>query len=78
MERLVCQYRKVKRIEALEAEEQRHDQRSLDWHIDDDGSYVFRARLTPEQGERVVQAVEAAMDEALQERKDVSAETSSH
>jgi len=76
MERLVRQYRKVKRIEALEAEEQRHDLRSLDWHVDDDGSYVIRARLTPEQGERVVQAVEAAMDEALQERKDVSAETS--
>ena len=76
MERLVRHYRRVKRIEALEAEEQRHDLRSLDWHVDDDGSYVFRARLTPEQGERVVQAVEAAMDEALQERKDVSAETS--
>jgi len=76
IERLVRHYRRVKRIEALEAEEQRHDLRSLDWHVDDDGSYVFRARLTPEQGERVVQAVEAAMDEALQERKDVSAETS--
>jgi hypothetical protein len=38
----------------------------------------IRARLTPEQGERVVRAVEAAMDEAQDELKDVSAETSSH
>ncbi|MGK7297043.1 MAG: DUF222 domain-containing protein, partial [Candidatus Wenzhouxiangella sp. M2_3B_020] len=76
MERLVRQFRTVKRIEALEAEEQRHDLRSLDWHVDDDGSYVFRGRLTPEQGERVVQAIESAMDEEYRERKDVSAETS--
>jgi len=76
MERLVRQFRTVKRIEALEAEEQRHDLRSLDWHIDDDGSYVIRARLTPEQGERVVHAIESAMDEATEERRDVSAEES--
>ena len=76
VERLVRQFRKVERIEALEAEEQRHDLRSLDWHVDDDGSYVFRARLTPEQGERVVHAIESAMDEEFRERKDVSAETS--
>ena len=75
-ERLVRQFRKAKRIEALEAEEQRHDLRSLDWHVDDDGSYVFRARLTPEQGERVVHAIESAMDEEYRERKGVSAETS--
>ncbi|MBS3747961.1 MAG: DUF222 domain-containing protein, partial [Wenzhouxiangellaceae bacterium] len=76
VERLVSQFRKVKRIEALEAEEQRHDLRELNWHVDDDGSYVFRARLTPEQGERVVKAIESAMDEEFEERKNVSAETS--
>src|SRR6056297_3406682 len=76
VERLVSQYRKVKRIEALEAENQRHRMRELNWYVDDDGSYVFKARLTPEQGERVVRAIESAMDEEFEERKNVSAETS--
>src|SRR6056297_3021856 len=76
VERLVSQYRKVKRIEALEAENQRHRLRELNWYVDDDGSYVFKARLTPEQGERVVKAIESAMDEEFEEQKDVSAETS--
>jgi hypothetical protein len=35
----------------------------------------IRARLTPEQGERVVRAVEAAMDEVRDELQDVSAAT---
>ena len=56
VERLVKQFRKVKRIEALEQENQRHALRELNWFVDDDGSYVFRARLTPEQGERVARA----------------------
>jgi len=76
VERLVRHYRRVKRIEALEHENRRHALRELDWHIDDDGSYVFRARLTPEQGERVVNALEAARDENDFELKNVSAETS--
>jgi len=75
VERLVRQFRKVKRIEALEQENARHDLRELSWHVDDDGSYVFKARLTPEQGERVVKAIETAMDEEFEERKNVSAET---
>jgi hypothetical protein len=75
MERLVRQYRKVKRSEALEHDNQRHALRELDWYIDDDGSYVIRARLTPEQGERVVRALEAACDENDSELRNVSAET---
>ena len=63
VEKLVSQFRKVKRIEAMEAEIQRHDLRELDFYVDDDGSYVFRARLTPEQGERVAKAIESAMGE---------------
>jgi hypothetical protein len=63
VERLVKQFRKVKRIEALEQENQRHALRELNWFVDDDGSYVFRARLTPEQGERVARALEVACDE---------------
>lgn len=77
MEKLVSQFRKVKRIEAMEAEIQRHDLRELNFYVDDDGSYVFKARLTPEHGEHVVKAIESAMDEEFEERKNVSAETSS-
>ena len=77
VERLVSQYRKVKRLEALEAENQRHELRELNWHVDDDGSYVLKARLTPEQGERIVKPIESAMDEEFEERQDVSAERSS-
>ena len=77
MEQLVRYFRKVKRIEALEAENQRHELREMNWHIDDDGSYVIKARLTPEQGERVLKAVESAMDEEFNERKNVSTEDSS-
>ena len=69
MEQLVRYFRKVERIEALEMENQRHDLRELNWHVDDDGSYVIKARLTPEQGERIVKAIESAMDEEFNERK---------
>ena len=75
VERLVKNFRKVKRIEALEQENQRHALRELNWFVDDDGSYVIRARLTPEQGERVVKALEAACDENDYELKNVPAET---
>ncbi|MGM0658050.1 MAG: DUF222 domain-containing protein [Pseudomonadota bacterium] len=76
VEKLVRQFRRVKRIEAMEQENARHELRELSWYVDDDGSYVFRARLTPEQGERVARAIEAAVDEEFQEQKDVPAETS--
>ena len=76
MEQLVRYFRKVKRIEALEAENQRHELREMNWHVDDDGSYVIKARLTPEQGERVLKAVESAMDEEFNERQATPAEES--
>ncbi len=86
VERLVQGYRSVKRAEALEAENLRHDLRELNWFVDDDGSYVLKARLTPERGARVVQALSTAMDAAMdgpmdgesEEHKNVSAETSRH
>ena len=37
---------------------------------------MMHGRFTPEQGERIMKAVDAAMDEIAEERKDVSAETS--
>lgn len=52
-----------------ERDRQRHEQRELNWYIDDD-CYVFKARLAPEQGAAVVRALDAAID--------VSAETCLH
>jgi 5-methylcytosine-specific restriction endonuclease McrA len=63
VERLVRQYRRVKRNEALELENERHARRELHWFEDDDGSLVFKGRFTPEQGA------------LLKESKDVPAET---
>ena len=60
VERLVRNYRKVKRSEALKRDNQRHALRELNWYIDDDGSYVLKARLGPEQGGRITQALELA------------------
>ena len=75
VERLVRQYRKVKRNEALELENERHNRRELNWFIDDDGSMVFKGRFTPEQGALLKKSLEAAMDDLYEEAKDVPAET---
>ena len=76
VERLVRQYRKVKRIEALELDNDRHALRQLDWYFDDDDSLVLTGRFTPEQGMVIKKVLESIMDEDFQEQKDVSAETS--
>ena len=79
IERLVRNYRKVKRSEALQRDNQYHALRELNWYVDDDGSYVFRARLSPEQGARIAQSLNVAMDTIHEEQRnaaeDVSAET---
>ncbi|MEQ8516364.1 MAG: DUF222 domain-containing protein, partial [Chromatocurvus sp.] len=59
MERLVRSYRRVGRIEARE----QLSRRELTYYVDDDGSYVIRGRLTPEQGERLVQALDIAAED---------------
>ena len=75
VERLVRNYRKVKRIEALERDNDRHAIRKLDWHFDDDDCMVLRGRFTPEQGAVIRKVLDQIMDEDFEEQKDVSAET---
>jgi hypothetical protein len=75
VERLVRNYRKVNRIEALERDNQRHAMRQLDWYFDDDGSFVLKGRFTPEQGVMIKKVLESILDEDFQEQTDVSAET---
>jgi len=77
VERLVRGYRQVKRAEALAQENDRCELRELARHLSEDGSLEIKARLTPEQGARVVAALNAALDAGRAERPDVSAETSS-
>jgi len=76
VERAVRQYRRAKRAEALEDENERHQQRRVTWQLDEDGSVVLHARFTPEQGERIRLAIDAAMEEIEDEQENVTAETS--
>jgi 5-methylcytosine-specific restriction endonuclease McrA len=78
VERVVRNFRKVKRIEALELDNERHYQRKLDWFYDDDGYLVLKGRFTPEAGAVVVKALQLAKDHLFVESKDVSAETPEH
>jgi len=75
VERLVRNYSKVKRTEALELDNERHVMRQLDWYFDDDDSLVLKGRFTPEQGMLIKKVLELIMDEDFQEQMDVSAET---
>jgi 5-methylcytosine-specific restriction endonuclease McrA len=80
VEKLVSQYRRLKRNEALEQENRAHALRELSWYIDDDGMWVVRGRFTAEQGVLISKALEGAMDEMFEERngepKGVSTELS--
>ncbi|MFC1775877.1 DUF222 domain-containing protein [Pseudomonadota bacterium] len=75
VERLVRNYRKVKRSEALERDNERHVLRQLDCYFDDDETFVLKGRFTPEQGVLVKKVLELIMDEDFQEQLNVSAET---
>ena len=74
VERLVHNYRKVKRLEALERDNERHAMRQLDWYFDDDDSLVLKGRFTPEQGMLIRKVLESIVDEDFLEQQDVSAE----
>jgi len=62
VEKQVQMYRRVKRIEALKKENERHSKRELSWRIDEDGYWTLRGRFTPEQGAVIKQALEKARD----------------
>jgi hypothetical protein len=66
VERLVRNYRKVKRIEALERDNDRHAIRKLDWYFDEDDCLVLKGRFTPEQGAVISKVLDRIMDEDYQ------------
>ena len=76
VERAVRQFKRAKRNEALDAENERHERRRVTWRLDEDGSFLLYGRFSPEQGERIMKAIDAAMDEIEAEQEKVSAETS--
>ncbi len=88
IEKLVRKYARVKRWEDAAVAETQHRKRSLDYHYDEDGSMILRARLPAEIGALVKQSIQAAMDIAeraeresaiadeIQTHSNVSAETS--
>ena len=75
VEKLVRNYRNVKRIEALERDNERHVLRQLDWYFDENDCLVLKGRFTPEQGLLIKKVLESIMEDDYQEQKDVSAET---
>lgn len=72
VERVVRDYRKLDRLEALDAENRRYDARSLSWFIDGDGCWMLKGRFTPEQGAQIAKALEVAMEAAYRERNETS------
>jgi hypothetical protein len=75
VERLVSNYRKVKRLEALWHENDRHVLRQLDWYFDDDDCLVLKGRFSPDQGMLIKKVLESIVDEDFEEQKGVSVET---
>ncbi len=58
LERAVRAYRRVGALEAREV----HEKERLTWYWDEDGSLVVRARLAPEDGALLLQALQAARE----------------
>jgi hypothetical protein len=79
LEKVIRGYRGVKREQELGAAHARHEDRRCDWRYTEDGSLLITAKLPPEDGARVIAALEEAsdhLDEECQEQEEnVSAET---
>jgi hypothetical protein len=79
IEQMVRNYRRCQRLKLLQEERRNHALRELCWHIDEDGCWVMKGRFTPEQGALIQKALEKAMDEQFEERRneapDVAAAT---
>jgi 5-methylcytosine-specific restriction endonuclease McrA len=75
VERLVRGWRKVDRIAEARDTARQHASRALHIHHDDDGTVVLRARLTPEAGALVIQALTAAREALYQRRRESACDT---
>jgi hypothetical protein len=68
VESVVSNYRRCKRLEAFEMENNNHAHRELSWYGDGDGMWVFKGKFTAEQGALIVKALDGAMDELFAEQ----------
>ncbi|HET8935036.1 MAG TPA: DUF222 domain-containing protein [Polyangiales bacterium] len=62
VERTVQLFRKVERIEELEAANKQHNDRFLQCYVDEQGCVVLKGRLPPEQGAAFMAALRSAAD----------------
>ena len=76
VERVVSNYRRGKRLEALQEENQRHAHRELSWYVDHDGMWVLNGKFTVEQGALIAKALEGAMEALFEEQRDEPADVS--
>lgn len=58
LEKAVAGYRSTGRLDDQSAED-RHEKRSFEWWVDDDGMVCFRGRLEPEEARIVIAAIQA-------------------
>ncbi len=76
LERLVQGYRRVVRNEdEMKTADQKQREQSLNYYYDDHGFLVIQARLTPEQGQAFINAIESADNSLREQRKSVTAVT---
>jgi hypothetical protein len=73
VERLVCNYRKVQRIAERQHANTLHEQRCVKFHHDDDGALILEARLPPEAGAIVLEALAAAGEAMYLRRRELDA-----
>ncbi len=73
MERLVCNYRKVQRIAECQRANTLHEQRWVKFHHDDEGALILEARLPPEAGAIVLEALAAAGEAMYVRRRELDA-----
>ncbi len=73
VERLVCNYRKVQRIAERERANTLFEERCVKFHHDDDGALVLEARLPPETGAIVLEALAAAGEAMYVRRREFDA-----
>lgn len=67
VERMVREWRRLDRGDDCQAEQA--DRRGLSLHLDDDGNYVIRGRLSPEVGTLLLKALEATEEKLYREQR---------
>jgi hypothetical protein len=73
LERMIRAWRKGSRRSEAERERAIYESRTLAIFPDDEGGYVLKARLTPEQGAMMMRAIDAAGDAIFREHGSVAA-----